>query len=169
MHNVDKTLVFNTWQELIVASGETLNTIGKRLADAVIIAVHDHEHTEVTKAFAEQGYHILCEKPMATSVQECVEMENVIKKSGRIFGMGHGPCSCLEYNYPGNVISFPVMRYSPYSQEIAEIIRSGVLGELINIVQVEPVGYYHFAHSYVRGNWRNEKESSFSLMTKCCQ
>ena len=62
-----------------------------------------------------------------------------------------------------------VMRYSPYSREITKIVRSGVLGELINIVQVEPVGYYHFAHSYVRGNWCNEKQSSFSLMTKCCQ
>jgi predicted dehydrogenase len=96
LHYVDKTLVFNTWQELIVASGETLNTIGKRLADAVIIAVHDHQHTEVTKAFAEQGYYVLCEKLMTTSVQDCVEMENVIKKSGRIFGMGPGACFCLE-------------------------------------------------------------------------
>ena len=62
-----------------------------------------------------------------------------------------------------------VMRYSPYSEEITKIVRSGALGELINIVQVEPVGYYHFAHSYVRGNWNKEKQSSFSLMTKCCQ
>jgi len=61
------------------------------------------------------------------------------------------------------------MRYSPYSQEITEIIRSGVLGDLINVVQIEPVGYYHFAHSYVRGNWASEKDSSFSLMTKSCQ
>ncbi len=72
----------------------------------MIIAVHDHQHAEVTKAFAEQGYHILCEKPMATSVQDCVEMENVIEKSGRIFGMGHGARSCLKYNHLGNVISF---------------------------------------------------------------
>lgn len=61
------------------------------------------------------------------------------------------------------------MRYSPYSKEITEIVRSRALGELVNIVQIEPVGYYHFAHSYVRGNWSNEHTSSFSLMTKCCQ
>lgn len=64
---------------------------------------------------------------------------------------------------------YTVMRYSPYSQEITKIVRSGSLGRLINIVQVEPVGHYHFAHSYVRGNWGNEKKSSFSLMTKSCQ
>ncbi|CAA7259546.1 unnamed protein product [Cyclocybe aegerita] len=150
LHKVDITLVFNTWQELHAASAETINTVGKRLADAVIIAVQDHLHPEVTAAFAEQGYHILCEKPMATSIQDCIKMQTAVTTAGIIFGMGH------------------VMRYSPYSREITEIVRSSALGELINVVQVEPVGHYHFAHSYVRGNWSNEKESSFSLMTKCC-
>jgi len=63
LHKVDKTLVFDTWQDLLAASDETISTIGKRLADAVIIAVQDHLHAEVTAAFAKQGYHILCEKP----------------------------------------------------------------------------------------------------------
>ncbi|KAF8076234.1 hypothetical protein FPV67DRAFT_1407569 [Lyophyllum atratum] len=150
LHNVDKTLVFETWQDLHAASAETISTIGKRLADAVLIAVQDSMHLEVALAFAEQGYHILCEKPMATSLEDCIKMENAIKKAGTIFGMGH------------------VMRYSPYSQEITEIVRSRALGDLVNVVQVEPVGYYHFAHSYVRGNWSTEAKSSFALMTKCC-
>ncbi|KAJ6629135.1 streptomycin biosynthesis protein StrI [Mycena sp. CBHHK59/15] len=147
---VDGTLVFDTWQGLYAASEETINTIGRRLADAVVIAVQDHMHKEVVLAFAAQGYNILCEKPMATSLEDIIEIEDAIKKAGTIFGMGH------------------VMRYSPYSREITEYVRSGVLGQLVNIVQVEPVGYYHFAHSYVRGNWANEKTSSFTLMTKCC-
>jgi hypothetical protein len=97
-------------------------------------------------------------------------MESVVKKSRKIFGMGHG---LYIYQTPLiheiDPVICPVMRYSPYSQEITEIVRSDALGELINIVQVEPVGYYHFAHSYVRGNWSSEEQSSFSLMTKCCQ
>lgn len=90
LYKVDKTLVFATWQELHAASAETISTIGKRLADAVIIAVQDNMHLEVTLAFAEQGYHILCEKPMATSLEDCIKMESAIKKAGTIFGTGHG-------------------------------------------------------------------------------
>ena len=89
-HLVDKTLVFESWQDLLKASEETINTVGKRLADAVIIAVQDRMHLEVTLAFAEQGYHILCEKPMATSVEDCIKMEAAVKKAHIIFGMGHG-------------------------------------------------------------------------------
>ncbi|KAJ7667852.1 hypothetical protein DFH06DRAFT_1267946 [Mycena polygramma] len=149
-HNVDKTLVFNTWQDLHAASEETINTIGRRLADAVVVTVQDQMHKEVVLAFAAQGYHILCEKPMATSLEDILEIEDAVNRAGTIFGMGH------------------VMRYSPYSREITEHVRSGALGKLVNIVQVEPVGYFHFAHSYVRGNWATEKDSSFSLMAKCC-
>ncbi|KIJ70217.1 hypothetical protein HYDPIDRAFT_78037 [Hydnomerulius pinastri MD-312] len=149
-HTVDSTLVFNTWQDLLKASAETIETVGKRLADAVVVAVQDQMHKEVVLAFAKQGYHILCEKPMATSLQECVEMEKAVKEAGIIFGMGH------------------VLRYSPYSRALTEVVRSGQLGELVNAVHVEPVGYYHFAHSYVRGAWSKESESSFSLMTKSC-
>ncbi|OAX36588.1 NAD(P)-binding protein [Rhizopogon vinicolor AM-OR11-026] len=149
-HGLDRTLVFNTWQELLKASAETIQTIGKRLADAVIVAVQDHMHCEVVLAFAAQGYHILCEKPMATSLRDCLDMEKAVKNAGIIFGMGH------------------VLRYSPYSKALTEVVRSGQLGDLINAVHIEPVGYFHFSHSFVRGNWKKESESSFSLMTKSC-
>lgn len=89
-HRVDRTLVFNTWQELHAASAETIKTTGKRLADAVIVSVLDRMHLEVVLAFAEQGYHILCEKPMATSLDDCIKMEAAVKKADIIFGMGHG-------------------------------------------------------------------------------
>ena len=89
-HSVDKTLVFNSWEELLQASAETIKTVGKRLADAVIVAVQDQMHKEVVLAFAAQGYHILCEKPMSTNIQDCVNIEAAVKKAGIIFGMGHG-------------------------------------------------------------------------------
>lgn len=92
-HNVEQSLVFGTWQELHAASAEMIKTAGKRLADAVIVAVQDHMHLEVAQAFVEQGYHILCEKPMATKIKDCLRMEEAVRKAGVIFGMGHGMAS----------------------------------------------------------------------------
>ncbi|KAI9056544.1 streptomycin biosynthesis protein StrI [Trametes sanguinea] len=149
-YSVDNTLVFETYEDLLKASADTIQTIGTRLADAVIIAVQDRMHMEVALAFAAQGYHILCEKPMATTVEACIKMEAAVRKAGVIFGMGH------------------VLRYSPYNRAMVDVIRTGKLGQLINVVHIEPVGYYHFAHSYVRGNWAREEDSCFSLMTKSC-
>ncbi|KAI9467232.1 hypothetical protein BJY52DRAFT_1111045 [Lactarius psammicola] len=149
-YGVDSSLAFETWEQFHKASAETIQTVGKRLADAVVIAVQDRMHAELVTLFAEQGYDILCEKPMATSIEHCLQIEAAVKKAGIIFGMGH------------------VLRYSPYNRALTDIVRSGQLGQLINVQHIEPVGHWHFAHSYVRGNWSKEAESSFSLMTKSC-
>ena len=45
---------------------------------------------------------------------------------------------------------FCYYRYTPYTQKVKELVTSGELGKVINIQHVEPVGFWHFAHSYVR-------------------
>ena len=60
----------------------------------------------------------MCEKPMATSVQDCVRMlRDVTSPSmeGKVFAIGH------------------VMRYSPYNVAIRKIIDSGVLGDIVDL------------------------------------
>jgi predicted dehydrogenase len=111
----------------------------------------DQQHPECVTAFANLGYDILCEKPLATSAAECREMADAVQKANIIFGIGH------------------VLRYSPYNMEIKRVLDSGALGRVMNVVHVEPIGNVHFSHSYVRGNWHKEKDTSFSLLTKSCQ
>jgi predicted dehydrogenase len=164
-------LVFETWEQLHKASADA----GKRLADAVVVAVQDRLHADVVEAFAAQGYHVLCEKPMATSVEQCLRIEAAVKKAGIIFGLGHGAFVAYTPTLLSSLTALPksppcpVLRYSPYTRAVTEVVRSGKLGQLVNVQHIEPVGHWHFAHSYVRGNWSKERESSFSLMTKSCQ
>ncbi|KAG9090479.1 hypothetical protein FS749_000509 [Ceratobasidium sp. UAMH 11750] len=149
-HNVPASNVFTTWQDLLAAADAHDSNNETRYVDGIVVAVQDHMHAEVVVSFADRGYHILCEKPMATTPEECVRMADVVEKAGIVFGICH------------------ILRYSKYNQALREMIASGQYGDLVNIVHVEPVGHYHFAHSFVRGNWNQEAKSSFSLMTKSC-
>jgi len=121
-----------------------------RLADAVAVCTQDRMHTEPTLAFAGKGYHILLEKPMAPTLDECKMIVKAVKDAGIVFAVGH------------------VMRYSPYWRKMKEVVDSGAIGEIVNMQHLEPVGYWHQAHSFVRGNWRNTEASSFMLLAKSC-
>ena len=101
-------------------------------------------------AFAKKGYHVLLEKPMAVTESDCREIAAACESNGVYLAVCH------------------VMRYFPPVVKIKEIIDSGAIGDVMTINHTENVGYWHFAHSYVRGNWRNEARSTSSLMAKCC-
>ncbi|KAI8319602.1 NAD(P)-binding protein [Martensiomyces pterosporus] len=140
-HQIPSEHSHESWRSLLDAP---------KIADAVLICVLDRLHKEVAVAFANRGYHILLEKPMATELSECQEVYQAAKSNNVMLAVCH------------------VLRYTPYNRKVKEVVDSGILGDIVGIQHMEPVGHYHFAHSFVRGNWRNEKESSFSLMTKSC-
>jgi len=139
--NIPPENVFKDWTELLQRD---------KIADCVVIATPDSLHVEPAIAFANKGYHILVEKPLAVKEEDCKRIVKAAKDNNVILAVGH------------------VMRYTPYTQKVKELVSSGVLGEVINIQHLEPVGHHHFAHSYVRGNWRNEATATFSLMAKSC-
>ena len=121
-----------------------------KFADAVLICLQDSMHAEAAIAFARLGYHILLEKPMAPTARECRDIVRAVKEAGVIFAVCH------------------VLRYTPFSRLLKKTLASGTIGDLVSIQHLEPVMHWHQAHSFVRGNWRNEKESSFMLLAKCC-
>lgn len=140
-HAIPEENVFSDWREMAARD---------RFADAVVIATHDKMHLAPVEAFAAKGYHILLEKPIAPTEEESRRLTEAVKKAGVIFGVCH------------------VLRYTDYNRKIKELVDAGTIGEIVNIQHLEPVSYWHQAHSYVRGNWRNEAESSFMLLAKSC-
>eukprot|EP00105_Crassostrea_gigas_P016703 XP_011434202.1 PREDICTED: uncharacterized protein LOC105333087 isoform X1 [Crassostrea gigas] len=138
---ISDDMAFKDWREVVEK---------EKFADCVIICTQDKLHKEPTVAFAKKGYHILLEKPMATTEEDCREIVRVCKENNVFLSVCH------------------VLRYTPWVRKIKELIDSGAIGDVVNIQHLEPVGYWHFAHSYVRGNWHNESESSPSLLAKCC-
>ena len=140
-HGLRPDRVYNTWELLL---GEP------QLADAAFICTQDQMHTEPALAAMEQGYHIMLEKPMAPTAIECQQLVDTSERLGLNLQIGY------------------VMRYSPFFNRVYQAIHSGQLGELICISQRENVSYWHMAHSFVRGNWRNSQKSTPMILAKCC-
>lgn len=140
-HNVSPDKTFRTWQEFIAQP---------QLCDAVVIATMDREHVEPAVTCLNKGYDVLLEKPMATSLADCRAIEAAQRQSKRIVGVCHS------------------LRYQKAFCKVKELIDSGAIGRLITLDQLEQVGFWHQAHSFVRGNWGNESRSTFMLLAKSC-
>lgn len=140
-HGLPDDGVFATWQELAGRG---------RVADAVLICTQDAMHAEPAVAFAELGYHVLLEKPMATTEADCRRIVGAVERAGVIFAVCH------------------VLRYTPYTALVKQVVDAGRLGQVVSVQHLEPVGFLHQAHSYVRGPWRNQGAATFMLMAKSC-
>ena len=121
-----------------------------KLADIALVTLPDALHYDAVLKALDLGYDVLVEKPMAQSAQECLEMLAKQRETKRIVGVGH------------------VLRYAPYYVAIKSAIDRGLLGDLLCIQHAELVEKYHMSHSFVRGNWRNSKESTPMIISKCC-
>lgn len=126
-----------------------LFALGK-IADAAIIATMDRDHYGHVMQALDCGYDILLEKPISPSAKECIEIEEKANALGRKITVCH------------------VLRYTNFFGALKDIIDSGELGKVIAIKHSENIGNFHMAHSFVRGNWRNDTLSSPIIMQKSC-
>ena len=140
-HNIPKEFQFETWEEMLERD---------KFCDGVVIATPDNMHFGPGKLALEKDYHILMEKPMSKNPAEIMELGRLANEKQNVFLISH------------------VLRYTPYFAKIKEIIDSGIIGEVQSIQHNENVGYYHFAHSFVRGNWNNSDKSSPLILQKSC-
>ncbi|MFD0715966.1 Gfo/Idh/MocA family protein [Paenibacillus sp. GCM10027626] len=140
-HGIDETMCFTDWRDLLARP---------KLADAVLICTQDKMHFEPTMAALDAGYHVLLEKPMSPDPQECVVMGAKAERAGLIFSICH------------------VLRYTNFFGTIKRLLEEGAIGRLMSIQHNENVGYWHQAHSFVRGNWSNTAASSPMILGKSC-
>ena len=86
--------------------------------DAVAIVTPNHLHVPVATAFLRQGFHVICDKPLASNLADALALRDLARSSGKLF--------CLTHNYTG----YPLVRHA------RAMVAAGELGEL-RLVQVE--------------------------------
>lgn len=140
-HGIIENNRFTSWEQVFSRP---------KFADAIIISTPDNMHYKPCMKALEMGYDILLEKPIAPTERECRDILKLAKKTGRIVAVCH------------------VLRYAPYFVKMRDLIAKGAIGEVLSVQHLEPIGYMHMAHSYVRGNWHNSKETTPIIMAKSC-
>ena len=138
---LDDARVFTTWEHVFERP---------KFADFVIVTTMDGLHYAPAMRAMEMGYHVLLEKAIAQSWAQCQDILAQARKHRRIVGICH------------------VLRYAPYFMKMRDVIRGGEIGDIVSVQHLEPIGNIHMSHAFVRGNWRNEKESTPILLSKSC-
>lgn len=120
------------------------------MADLMVIGTQDATHREFSIRAMEKGYDLLLEKPIATSLEDVLAIEEAARRHGR------------------RVLICHVLRYTPLYGKIKAIVASGQLGDLVSLSATEGVEAWHQAHSFVRGHWAVARKSSPMILAKCC-
>ena len=162
-HGIEIAAIAEIRPDRLEAAGKALNVpeamrftdtkdlfaLGK-IADAAIIATMDRDHFGHVMQALNCGYDILLEKPISPDPVECLQIEAKANALGKKITVCH------------------VLRYTDFFGTLKDIIDSGELGKVVAIKHSENIGNFHMAHSFVRGNWRNDTLSSPIIMQKSC-
>lgn len=141
MHDIPADRQFASWEDVLAQP---------QMAQACFNMTQDQMHYASSQAALEAGYDMLLEKPMTNTLAETVDLVQTAERNGRFLQICH------------------VLRYTPFFKTLNNILRSGRLGEIMTVEHRENVIFWHMAHSFVRGNWRNSGTSSPMILAKCC-
>ena len=118
--------------------------------DAAMITAPDKAHKALALECIGRGWHILLEKPVATTWEDCLEIASAAEKAGVYVSV------CF------------ILRLHPYWRKMREIIASPRFGRLLSVHHEVNAGIDRYVHTFVRGMWSKEEESSPLLLSKCC-
>ena len=115
---LDPSRVYGSYEEMALAEATREDGI-----DFVSIVVQNHLHYAVAKTFLEAGIHVICDKPLALSLEQGKELRDLVEKTGVVFALTH--------NYTG----YPMVK------EARRMVKDGELGRILKIVAEYPQGY----------------------------
>ncbi|MBQ9929221.1 MAG: Gfo/Idh/MocA family oxidoreductase [Oscillospiraceae bacterium] len=121
-----------------------------KMADVAVISTMDRDHYAPAMQAIGLGYHLLLEKPAAPTVQECADIVHAAGEKGV------------------SVLVCHVLRYTPFYGRIKQLLDADTIGKIMSVIAVEAVGNVHQSHSFVRGNWHSESQSTPMLLQKSC-
>jgi predicted dehydrogenase len=118
--SLDARRVYASYQEM--AEKESRLSPEERI-DFVVIVTPNAVHYPVAKTFLEAGFHVVCDKPMTTTLEEAEDLCRLVQKCGAVF--------CLTHNYTG----YPMVK------QARALIREGKLGKIRKVVVEYPQGW----------------------------
>ncbi len=118
--HLDPSRVYDNYTKMI--EGELSLNEDERI-DFVSITTPNNWHFPMARDFLKAGFHVMCEKPMTISVEEALELESLVKETGKVFGLMH--------TYTG----YPMAKLG------RDLIKKGELGDIRKIVVQYPQGW----------------------------
>ncbi|GAB3982223.1 Gfo/Idh/MocA family oxidoreductase [Spirosoma terrae] len=134
--------VYSSFEEMI--EREKALPEGERM-DFVSIVTPNHMHFPPAKMALENGFHVMCDKPMTLNLEEAKELAQIVEKSGLVFGLTH--------NYTG----YPMVK------EARDMVRNGKLGKIRKVVVEYPQGWLSKKEEdtdYKQAKWRTDPAKS---------
>lgn len=138
MFRVDESRAYGSWQELLQAENSLPE---EERIHFVSIATPNFTHAEIACAAMQAGFHVVCDKPMTTSLADAARMVETAETTGRVFALTH--------NYSG----YPLMRQARH------MIQAGELGEIIAVRATYVQGWMHGMEpnqQLDRGAWKSD-------------
>ncbi len=117
---LDEKRVYSNYEEMILKEKSLPK---EERMDFLSVVTPNHLHFLPSKFALENGFHVLCEKPLAFNTEEAEALEKIVKQTGLVFGVTH--------NYTG----YPMVK------EAREIIKGGKLGKIRKIIVEYPQGW----------------------------
>lgn len=134
--------VYGSYQEMI--EKEKALPEGVRM-DFIAIVTPNHVHYGPAKMALENGFHVVCDKPISFNMEEALELEALVKKTGLLFALTH--------NYTG----YPMVKHARW------MIKNGDLGKIRKIVVEYPQGWLSTKeedNNYKQAIWRTDPKQS---------